>query len=397
MKKYILFIAVMLLALSAVTGASLAASVYDDPSVEDDYPVTVDPLTRTITHEMTLTTSDTLDYTITYEFSVGDPQILKPETTTYTTSDFVEGKPTIASVTYSPADNTCTVEGCDSFAGDRTVVKEVSVDWTGVKFKEPGFYYWQINKTVDKHGAPQDPSNDGANGNLYLVAFVIDDGTGNLVLQNIVLSRDMNVSKETKKELEDSYPAQTFRLSVKKTVTGNQGSKDQYFEFLIKITPGGGAYRGYTISGFDPQATVRESPYNRNVSNQPVPDTTVYMDGGVENEIPVWLKDNQTFTIDNLPYNTQYTVEEVSVYAEGYTTTYKVSGDVDPTGTTGNGLVVTDSALTNTTTIEFINNRDTEIPTGINLETGAPVMGLIMTAVLLRFVFVPKRKKENQE
>ena len=367
MKKALIFMALILTVLSVMTGF---VSAYD----------AVTPANGQISHTMTLTGEPYyLDYTIKYSFAASDPAVLSPDG--LTPADVITGTPTIADVSYGPADDFAS-------ATDHKITKTAAVDWSGVTFKEPGIYYWKVTKTADKGGAPQVLSNISPE--TYLFAF-ITDVNGTLTAAATGLSTTAELT--AKVDLQDQYPATTADLSVGKTVTGNQGSKDQYFKFVISVTPAGSAARTYTISGFDPAATVNASPYNDGAVQ---PTSPVSMTGGTATEITVWLKHGQTVKIEDLPYGSSYTVTET---AEGYTATYAVTGDNTKTeqgdNASGSGTSVTDPSVTADTTVQFTNDKTVTPPTGIDLATGAPVMGLILAAVLLMLVFAPKRREEN--
>ena len=360
-----IIMAVILLALSFITGFVWA----------DYTPVT--PSAGAISHTMELTKAPYhLDYTITYSFTLSDL-----ETTPGGLSAAVSGTPSIASVSYSPADNFETAVG-------HKITKTAAVNWTGVTFSEPGIYYWKVTKSADQGGAPGVLSNNSEE--TWLFAF-ITDVNGILTPASTGLSTTSEL--KAKADLQDQYPAITVALSVGKTVDGNQGSKNQYFQFDISVTPAGSASRSYVISGYDPAETVNASLYNDSAV-QPV--SPVLMTGGQATEITVWLKHGQTFKIADLPYGSSYTVTET---ASGYTAEYTVSGDVknlaDNDIASGSGTSVSDSSQTADTTVQFTNTKNVTPPTGIDTRSAASVMGLILASALLVLVFVPKRREEN--
>ena len=373
MKKTAVFMAVILFLLSILTGTVVAqfTSAYTP----------VKPENTQFDHTLTLTDEPyVLDYTFVYSFTVSEnPTVVVPVGLPTTV---VTGSPKISDVTYGPADT------FDPTTGELT--KTVTVDWSGVTFSEPGTYYWKVTKAIkDKGGAPQELSNNSEE--TFLYAYVTDEGVQGL---KVITGLSKNVTLKDKTGLDDHYPATTVDLSAGKKVTGTQGSKDQYFKFEISVKPSGSSNRSYNISGFDPADTVNASPYNDSVTQ---PKSPITLPGGQSTLITVWLKHDQTFKIKNLPYGSSYTVTET---AAGYSSTYEVSGDATDDASSkdisrGDGISVSDSSITKSTTVEFTNNKDGEVPTGIALESGAPVMGMILTAGLLALVFAPKRRKEN--
>ncbi len=367
MRKAAVFMTVILMVLAVMTGF-----------VSADYTA-VTPANGTISHTMELTESPYfLDYTITYSFSVSGPTA--PEGGLSPTG-VVSGSPAISSVSYGPSDDFASATG-------HKITKTPAVDWSGVTFSEPGIWYWTVTKTANNDEVPEELSNNSVE--TYLFAYVTDT---NGALSVAVTGLSTTTELTAKADLQDQYPATAVDLSVGKTVTGNQGSKDQYFKFEIEVTPAGNATRSYELSGFDAAADVNASPYNDGAVQ---PTSPVSMTGGQATTITVWLKHGQTFKIVDLPYGSSYTVTET---ATGYTATYTVSGDntnsADNDIATGSGTSVSDSSVTADTTVEFTNDKTTTPPTGIDTRSAASVMGLILAAALLVLVFIPKRREEN--
>lgn len=349
------------------------------PALADDAHYTaVTPGNSSFNHTMELTESPyKLDYTITYSFAAGTPTVKSP--VGLNASDVIDGKPVIASVSYGPEDD---------FAGapGHKITNTVAVNWSGVSFKEPGVYYWEITKTADDGGAPLVLSN--YNDKTYLFALVTDV---NGVLEAASTGLSTSAELTAKVDMQDQYPATAVDLSVGKTVTGTQGSKEQYFKFEIQIKPAGSATRNYQISGFDPATDVNKSPYNNGATQ---PTNPVSLTGNSQTKITVWLRHGQTFTINDLPYGTSYTVIESE--NDGYDkTTTVVDGDNTNIEANdiknGNGNTVTDSSLTDDTTVQYTNHKDADVPTGISLSSGAAIMGILLALGLLALAFVPKR------
>lgn len=369
MKKLALLSIALMLMLSTI-GLPALADVVNYTAVTPD--------NSSFNHTMELTESPyNLNYTITYSFAAGNPTVKSP--VGLNASDVIDGAPVIASVSYGPEDD---------FAGaaEHKITKTVAVDWSSVSFKEPGVYYWEITKTADAGGAPLSLSNNDVK--TYLFALVTDVN-GVLTAAATGLSTTAELTKKV--DMQDQYPATAVDLSIGKTVTGTQGSKEQYFKFQIQITPAGSATRNYQISGFDPATTVDASPYNTGATQ---PTNPVSLTGNSQSTITVWLRHGQTFKIEDLPYGTSYTVTESANV--GYDTpTTVVTGD--NTNSTANDIAsgtdktVTDSSLTADTTVQYTNHKDADVPTGISLSSGAAIMGILLALGLLVLAFVPKR------
>lgn len=339
--------------------------------------------TPTIKHTMTLTKSNTLDYTITYKFSNVNTAAFVVEPTFVTPSLAVTGYPVIANLTYSPSDK-FTNKAC---------TKSLEIDWSNVSFFEPGVYRWQFKKEILEKPTEETPSNTSET--FYLYAYVIDNN-GNLSVDAVIMSasdnpdtfknnEDGTPSSNKNNGMEDQYPATTLDLTIQKTVTGNQGSKDQYFKFTIDLeVPSGAADKTYEI--VVPE-TISATAYGNTPDKNPQTITTTNGEGTVE----LWIKHGQSIVIKDLIYGTSYTVVE-SVNT-GYTVTSAIiSGDTADAA--ANGATVSDTGLTSSTTVSYTNEKSTAVPTGIELETAAPIVGMMLAMALLALLFVGKRKEE---
>ena len=362
MKKLVALLTTMML-LCAMLPTAMAASAYTEQT----------PTTQqipTVKHSLTLTESDmtSLPYDITYTFTVGDDVTVMQPTDIVNTKLAVEGTPAIAPVTYTSG----------STFTNKVSTQDLSIDWSKVKIKEPGVYRWTVTKKVEDTDPVGNPTNNSAT--LYLFAYATDN-SGTLVISGVGLTHDANLTA-AKGDLSDSYPVQTLNLTLSKTVTGNQGSKDQYFKFTVNLnSPAGSADQTYEITGHD--VTVPQTAYNNATSNV----TTVSVSGG-KGSVDLWLKHGQTVTIKNMLYGTSYTITESE--NTGYTVTSAITGDT--TDAQADGATVSDKSLTSSTIAAFTNDKQAVVPTGVILQSSAPIMGLLMAAALLLLVYAGKRK-----
>ncbi|MBR7081617.1 MAG: hypothetical protein IKI49_02775 [Oscillospiraceae bacterium] len=330
-------------------------------------------------HSLEITDSPyNLDYDITYSFTAGAAAAMPGSPATG-----VSGVPTIADISYGPTagDNFAT-------AANHKISKEAAITWTNVSFTEPGTYYWPISSTVNKGSAPENAS---TNTQHYLYAFVADNN-GALEVNAVGVTtqeKDTNgvPTLATKTPPVDQYPSTTNDLTVSKTVTGNMGSKEQYFKFEITVTlPAGIAARDYTISG-NYDTNVPATAYNQAQSN---PSGTINLAASATATytIDVWLKHGQSFKIEQLPYNTTYSITESN--NDGYTVT------IDNAGTTVNGNTATGTITDAAKTVAYTNNKTNTPPTGILLQYGAPIAGVLLVAGLMAVLFATKRRKEQE-
>ena len=391
MKKRLLFLVLMLLVLSAATGA--APANYPPARMDGD---------SQFTHTLNLTEDPfTLGYNIAYKFSVtedGYPKgiwqtIGSTPNEIYDATGFVSGYPKITdSAKYTAGDD---------FGVTHKKTTTIPVDWSGVTFSEPGVYFWEVKEEIDwaNTNAPDDEKLDKNPKNYYIWAYVTDenqDGTLE-VHAGQLLADSQDIKPNSKKDPVRNYPATTVDLEIKKTVSGSQGSRDQYFPFTVQITEAGySASHLYDVSGnyTKQNDVIISSPYYKGEPAVTQPEGQVNLSGSTHS-FTVWLKHGEDFKISGLPYGSSYTISEV---ADGYTTSIDITNG-DTTDAEKSDKSISDPSLTytqGTTTVKFNNERDGDIPTGIEMETGAPIIGLLLAAGLLALVFMPKRREENR-
>ncbi len=372
-KMFALLLAAMMLL--AMMPAAMATSAYT--------PVTPGQNSQpglNLDHILTLKDGlSELFYEITYTFTTGNVG-----TTTEgikNLSAAVEGTPKIAAIVYSPDDT----KNSDVYnAVSKSYTKPMLVDWSGVSIKEPGVYYWPITKKVEDTDTIEDATNNIKD--LYLYVVATDNG-GTLTINSVFLSTvapDSLAGTNTKGNIGEAYPAQAVSLTLSKTVSGSQGSKDQYFKFQITLSsPANAPEMKYKFTG-DYDIAVPATAYNTAQAN-PV---FVTANGGY---ITLWLKHGQSVTINNMLSGTSCTIIESD--NEGYSVENSVTvGSSSATKTEGSQVSI--ASITASTTVAYTNTKEPQIPTGIELETAAPIVGMILAMAMLALLFVGKRKEE---
>lgn len=213
---------------------------------------------------------------------------------------------------------------------------------------------------------------------------------GTLKVSNYILYPDTktdtsSVEQNTKDDgFTNTYT--TYDLTLAKTVTGNQGDRDKYFVFTIKIT---GAVEGtvYTVdlSGADERPTV-------DGVQQTNPETLTATEGSVTDTY--YLKHGQSIVIQGLTSDTAYTITETGYSTDGYTTTYAIDGG---DAVTGNATPSQDNTMNGDDhTVTFTNDKQGTVPTGILLET-APylILGAVVVAGLV-VLFATRRRRSRE-
>lgn len=189
---------------------------------------------------------------------------------------------------------------------------------------------------------------------IKLVVTVVNDNNGKLRIAAVH-------TESTGEAKSDNFP-NTYKageLDVSKTVIGNLGDKNKYFEFKVTLTgENGKTYRdSYAVTGGSNTA---------NPSTIKIGEETTFL-----------LKHGDTITIANLPYGVTYTVTETA--AEGYTT--------EKTGDTGK-INAADQAA------EFTNNKAGSIDTGVVLNNMPYILVLAVLAAGVAVFIIRKRRED---
>ena len=362
----------------------------------------------TFTHSLELTTSPyslAEGEKVQYDFVVGDAMVALP--TGLAVADAIATPNiTIDSVSYTNAD---TFDAATHIAS-----KDVAVHWDTTTFKQPGIYYWPVTKSINTTETVLADVSKLSNEKTTSYLFVVvedDNGTLKVAGNPGLLEATPSASTVlgTKLAIPDQYPAKQVDLEVTKSVSGKQASKDLYFLFTIAVTlPAGSVSAQYTVSGdFDPLADVQGSPYSTNkaaTEGNTFTDNKVTLAAGA-NTVKVWLKNGDSFKINDLPYGSSYKITETIV--QDYVPSYAASGtdkntNDSPTaaGTaiadSGDGIVQ-DTFLKDDAKIDYTNTKEAITPTGIVTEAGAPVMGILLAAGLFMIMVITKRRKAQAE
>ena len=362
----------------------------------------------TFTHSLELTTSPyslAEGEKVQYDFVVGDAMVALP--TGLAVADAIATPNiTIDSVSYTNAD---TFDAATHIAS-----KDVAVHWDTTTFKQPGIYYWPVTKSINTTETVLADVSKLSNEKTTSYLFVVvedDNGTLKVAGNPGLLEATPSASTVlgTKLAIPDQYPAKQVDLEVTKSVSGKQASKDLYFLYTIEVTlPAGSVSAQYTVSGdFDSLADVQGSPYSTNkaaTEGNTFTDNKVTLAAGA-NTVKVWLKNGDSFKINDLPYGSSYKITETIV--QDYVPSYAASGtdkntNDSPTaaGTaiadSGDGIVQ-DTFLKDDAKIDYTNTKEAITPTGIVTEAGAPVMGILLAAGLFMIMVITKRRKAQAE
>ena len=366
MKKTFSLLAALMLIVMLLPVTAMA---YEATQPNNDLP--------TVSHTLTLTEDDmdSLAHEITYKFTVGDVEIVQPTNIEAANiAQAVTGAPSITDIKYSSD---------DTFDANKSCTKNLQINWSGVSIKEPGVYRWPVTKSSNDSDQFEDPTNEKPE--TYLFAYVVDNG-GTLKVEGYGLTTNSALNDASGKgNFNDKYPINTVELKVRKEVNGTLGSKDQYFKFTVTLKVPTSVPMSYTITGID--KVVPATAYHDAKGNV----TSFTLDTEGKANIDIWLKHDQTAVIEGLLYGTEYTIVESE--NTGYAVTSAITGDT--TGTNAEGATVSDSSLQIDSKVTFTNTKNATVPTGIDLESGAPIYGMLLAMGLAIVMFIGKRKEET--
>lgn len=321
-----------------------------------------------------------------------------------TTYDSIQTQPESVTVQKSDDGTTTNQDKLTLAEGKKYARADVTVDFTGVSFKEPGDFRWLI---TEKEGNLNGITNDSDDTRVMDV-YVQDDGTGKLAVTGYVLQnaeangtvlRDGTGVTEKSKGYTNDYT--THDLTISKKVEGKQASRDEYFKFTVKIS-GATAGTVYDVDLTNADATTKTNGINTEAHTNPA-TLTVGEDGTVTQDY--WLQNGQSIKIQGLADKTAYSVNEdaATLNAESYDPSATITGDTETK--LGEGEVsmddttytVADDAITADTTVAYTNTKDGTIPTGRIAKVGPAVAGVAVFGVAIAIVIIASKKKKKAE
>jgi pilin isopeptide linkage protein len=282
--------------------------------------------------------------------------------------------------------------------GQKYAVQEITVDLSQVTYTEPGIYRYVITENA--------PTEQGVtiydDATRILDVYINSDDDGVLSRAGIVMHRSTDVSPATETnntyDNEDSSKPKpsgftdlytTYDLTLKKNVTGNQGDRSRYFEFTVTLS---GAEVGtiYNVDLASAQGTVTvDGEEKTNAASLTIGDdqtvTATY-----------YLKHDQSIVIHGLTADTKYSVQEVIDDKDGYTVSYTVDTDADGTVDTtvedSSDKLCADTEMGDSSDIvEFTNDREGAVPTGVILEVAPYALAVGIAIALLLFLKLRKK------
>ena len=307
---------------------------------------------------------------------------------------------TAGTITYKQGDKTLNDENAlvkdYDKATEKYAKKTATLDFSACKFTEPGIYRYIVTESGENQGVTNDADatrvvdvyvNDASDGEGYKLTIA-----GYVLHSNADDAPDVSLGENngsagayvgTKSQgFTNSYD--TSDITIRKEVSGNQASRNKYFEFTVNIA---GAVPG-TV--YDVDLTKAETTTQSNAAT--IKDNegktnptklTVGPDGTVTQKF--YLAHGQEIKIQGIAKDSTYNVTE---NAEDYKST--AAGVTDYTDAT-NGTVVSTDLKTS-----YLNTRDGVIPTGV-IMTVAPFAAVTLLGGVGAVTMVMKKRKSSEE
>ena len=400
----IVFAVMMISAMIMGTLTAMAAAPYDKVSP------TVTTAGLKIEEKLTVIERNATNPKVTYTLTLGAGEVYEDNNSkTYGDIDEVgkidgvNGK-VLASVEFSSGE----VTGLGDETKAYNISDKIITAINELTFDRPGIYYWPITKTVaDSSGnANADiPNNNKSQVSSNGTALVIrvDENSGALldpVVSINVLDADGKPTGNKDALYEDTFTRAPGSLTVKNEVTGNQGSKDQYFMYEIEIT-GMNLYPGAKLTPIGANSVnSAKAKYGEGFDTggyNNLADVTVDKDGKAV--ITVWLKDQEMIEIPGIPQtaNVKYKITESKNNGYDVTNTYTDPKDSSKT-VSGTGSVVGSDLNPTGSEVIFKNDKATSVPTGV-ITAVAPAFAVIAIGGIGAGVVLAgkRRDKEDEE
>ena len=279
---------------------------------------------------------------------------------------------------------------------------EVTVDFTNVKFNEPGVFRWVITEQESTVASVVNDSDNTRILDVYVDHKQFDEQSaqGELEVKGYVLH-----NTDTFQPSSSSTPAEpggtestkaigfvnrfvSYDVTLKNIVEGNQASHTKYFAYTVSLE-NAGASNKIDIDFINADATVpnldTDTATKASFKGQSNP-TVINTDSEGKANITVYLQHNQKIAMRGIQKNAKVTIVETA--ENDYITEHEASPR-EP------GLTVTIDELTENRDVIFYNIRNGAIPTGV-LTTIIPGI-LIVCAAAAAYFFIMKKKKEDEE
>ena len=341
------------------------------------------------------------------------------------------GLPTIADITFASSDSTSTTPsatqiditrdeedrtgtaGTDTVqldSGEKFAVHQGTIDFSQVTFNEPGIYRYVVSETANAtHAAAgiiHDSDTDRIldvyvvdnNGTLEVASYVLHTEDEEVTINATMGSADVATALAAVEDKTDGFTNEYVSkdLVFKKEVTGNQASRDKYFEFTATCTNVNDD-DVFTVSlADDSDANTTDGNADATsgttaatiAANQSKTNPTSVTGAQLKAGVKFYLQHGQSIAIRGLAPNAGYSITE---NAEDYAATgAAVTGHTDAVSGTI-GTVAGDNKAVKTS---YLNERSGIIPTGVILGIGGTI---VLAGAAGAGILANRRRKEEEE
>lgn len=325
MKKILAMLLAVMMLLS-VASVAMAEGGTDTPTAPTDMTTVTIKKAYTLTNEGTTSPAETFTLTQVGNGTVTDGEATSaPALGTITGATFAEGAATV-----------------DGTTGNITVALP--------EYNHVGVYEYTLKEVAGTTAGVTYFGN-----NIKLVVTVVNGENRKLRIAAVHTEAEGADKSDT---FVNTYSA--GKLNVTKTVEGNLGDKDKYFEFKVTLT-------GVTDKTYGASYAVSGGSNANNPTTIKIGEETTFQ-----------LKHGDTISIANLPYGVQYTVTEAT--ATGYETT--------KTGDTGTINQAEQTAA-------FTNTKGGTIDMGVMLDSMPYVLVLAVVGAAVIALIAKKRRAED--
>ena len=294
-------------------------------------------------------------------------------------------------------------------AKQKYAMKTATLDFSAVQFTEPGVYRYIITESGTNQGVTND-----ADLTRVLDVYVNDasadvDGafTKKLTIAGYVLHSNVDDEPDvaagadfgsagayvaTKSQgFTNSYD--TSDLTLRKQVTGNQASRDKYFEFTLNIAAAQPNTK-YDVVIDEADATSKANAATIEANAGKANVTSITTDDAGKATQKFYLQHGQQVTVQGLAKDTTYTVTENT---EDYKSTANtkdtpvVDTKADTEAAPVDGTIVSTDLTTG-----FLNTRDGVIPTGVIMAVAPFAVVTILGGAGVVTMMMKKNKKEEE-
>jgi pilin isopeptide linkage protein len=275
--------------------------------------------------------------------------------------------------------------------GKKYAYAGATFDLSGIKYKEPGIYRYIVTETqTTMSGISYDDSTRvldvyvvDNNGTLSLNGFVLHNNAADAVVPT-------DGTNPTGKAAGFVSEYTSYDLTVASAVTGNQASRDEYFQFDVTVS--GSAGTTFTVDLTNAQATTGTNGINTtsytNSASLTVPANATSVTA------TYWLQNGQSIKVQGIASGEGYSVAQngTTLDNEGYATTIGSTGDT--VATSGRTATNPTGGIAHDTTVTFTNAKSGTIPTGIIFTVLPGIVAAGLGAA--GFVAISKRRKEEE-